>query len=34
MTKIDIIHTPCKDCIFAEYDGDTQTSCALNKLEH
>lgn len=33
MNKIDIIHTPCKSCKFAQYDGDTQISCSLNKIE-
>lgn len=27
--KVDTIHTPCKDCVFAVYDGQTQTDCAL-----
>lgn len=31
--KIDIIHTPCKSCIFAIYDNKTQTGCELNKIE-
>ena len=33
MTKIDIIHTPCKSCVFAIYNGKTQISCELNKIE-
>jgi hypothetical protein len=31
--KIDIIHTPCKDCVFAVYDGNTQISCLTGSLE-
>lgn len=27
------IHTPCKKCVFAKYDGITQTDCALNYLD-
>jgi hypothetical protein len=27
------LHTPCKICIFAEYDGITQTGCQLHKLD-
>lgn len=27
------IHTPCKLCIFANYNGASQTSCALNRLD-
>jgi hypothetical protein len=34
VTKIDIIHTPCKSCVFAIYNGKTQISCELNKIEH
>lgn len=30
--KINVIHTPCKDCIFAIYNEKTQTECGLNKL--
>jgi len=33
MSKIDKIHTPCKECIFAVYKGDTQASCYLGVLE-
>lgn len=25
--------TSCKDCVFADYDGDTQTGCTLGKLQ-
>lgn len=31
--KIDIVHTPCKKCVFAIFDGDTQKGCFLNKIE-
>ena len=30
---IDTIHTPCKNCVFAQYDNQTQTGCALNFLD-
>lgn len=33
MSKIDIIHTPCKSCVFAEYDGKTQISCFADQIE-
>lgn len=33
MSKIDQYHTPCKECIFAVYDGDTQTSCHVDMIE-
>ena len=33
MTKINIIHTPCKDCIFAIYDDKTQVGCLANRLD-
>lgn len=26
------VHTPCKKCTFAQYDGITQTGCYINKL--
>lgn len=29
---INPIHTPCKDCVFAKYDNNTQTDCLLNYL--
>lgn len=31
--KLSIIHTPCKQCIFAEYDHKTQTGCAVGMLD-
>jgi len=31
--SINVIHTPCKECIFAEFEGNTQVSCFLNKIE-
>jgi hypothetical protein len=31
--KINSIHTPCKDCVFAIYDNNTQTDCAINYIE-
>lgn len=33
MTKINIIHTPCKDCVFAVYRDKTQIECLTNRLE-
>jgi hypothetical protein len=30
---IEIIHTPCKNCVFAIYDSKTQTGCHLNYLD-
>lgn len=33
MSKIDTIHTPCKKCIFAVYDGKTQTDCYMGKID-
>jgi hypothetical protein len=32
MSSISSIHTPCKDCIFAAYNGLTQTDCNLDYL--
>lgn len=32
MSSINSIHTPCKDCIFAQYDGLTQINCHLDYL--
>lgn len=32
-TTIDSIHTSCKDCVFATYDGITQNSCALHYID-
>lgn len=31
--KIALVHTPCKECIFANYDSNTQVGCALNYIE-
>lgn len=31
--KISVISTTCKNCLFAEYDGDTQINCALGKVD-
>jgi hypothetical protein len=28
--SIKAIHTPCKNCVFAKYDGKTQTDCHLD----
>ena len=33
METIKPIHTPCKDCTFAIYEGKTQNGCHLNLLE-
>lgn len=30
---INTIHTPCKDCVFAQYVDKTQTGCHMNLLE-
>lgn len=30
---VDIIHTPCKSCVFATYENNTQTGCHLNYIE-
>lgn len=30
---IDIVHTPCKSCVFAVYQDKTQTECALGYLQ-
>lgn len=32
MSKINTIHTPCKNCVFATYDNITQVGCALNYI--
>lgn len=32
-TEIKPIHTPCKKCVFATYENNTQTSCFLNLLD-
>ena len=32
MTEISIVHTTCKNCVFAQYEGKTQTGCALDYL--
>ncbi len=29
MSMINSIHTPCKNCVYAKYDGNTQTDCHL-----
>lgn len=33
MTKISALSTTCKNCLFAKYDGNTQVSCELNRIE-
>lgn len=30
---MDQIHTPCRNCVFAQYDGNTQTGCQLGRIE-
>lgn len=30
---IDSIHTPCKNCVFAKYEDNTQIDCHLNYIE-
>lgn len=35
MTEINkSLHTSCKNCAFAEYNGKTQTGCYVNMIEH
>src|SRR5579872_2341680 len=31
--KLHSIHQPCKNCVFAVYEGKTQTSCAAGRLD-
>jgi hypothetical protein len=31
--KLSVIHTPCKECVFAEYDHKRQTGCAAGMLD-
>lgn len=31
--RINTIHTPCKDCVFATYENNTQNGCALNYID-
>jgi len=31
--QINTIHTPCKSCVFAKYDNNTQNGCELNYLD-
>lgn len=31
--QINKIHTPCKNCVFAEYENNTQTGCSLSYIE-
>lgn len=33
MSSISAIHTPCKDCVFAIYDGITQNGCHLSYID-
>lgn len=33
MEKISALSTACKNCVFAVYDGDTQTGCEIGKIE-
>lgn len=33
MTEISQIHTPCRDCRFAVYEGNTQESCSINRID-
>ena len=33
MDKINVISTTCKECLFAEYEDDTQVGCRLGKIE-
>ena len=31
--KISVVSTTCRDCLFAEYDDDTQVGCHLGKID-
>jgi hypothetical protein len=31
--KLNVIHTPCKECVFAEYQGNTQIGCTAGMLD-
>ena len=33
MTRIKKLHTPCKDCCFADYEDNTQKSCLLGLVD-
>ena len=33
MQRIDTVHTPCKNCVFAEYDNKTQIGCHLDYID-
>ena len=33
MSIIHAIHTPCKNCVFAKYEENTQTGCELDYIE-
>jgi hypothetical protein len=33
MTTINQVHTPCKNCVFAIYNNNTQTDCHLNFID-
>jgi hypothetical protein len=33
MSTISPIHTPCKSCVFAKYENNTQTDCALDYID-
>ena len=33
MSEIAKVHTPCKNCVFAVYDNNTQTDCSLHYIE-
>ena len=33
MSQINIVHTPCKSCVFAEYDNKTQKGCRLGYID-
>lgn len=33
MSTIHAIHTPCKNCVFAKYEENTQTGCELDYIE-
>jgi hypothetical protein len=33
LSEVDSFETPCKFCVFAQWDGNEQTGCAANRLE-
>lgn len=31
--KLSVIHTPCKECVFATYDNNTQNGCSIGMID-